>query len=73
MTININAQGEILWGTQVISLEELNTRFQAEAQAAVKPSVQLRADKDARYDSVAQVMSRASEAGLNDIAFVSDN
>ena len=73
LTININAQGEILWGTQVISLEELNTRFQAEAQAAVKPSVQLRADKDARYDSVAQVMSRASEAGLNDIAFVSDN
>ncbi len=73
VTININAQGEILWGTQVISLDELNTRFQAEAQAAVKPSVQLRADKDARYDSVAQVMSRASEAGLNDIAFVSEN
>ena len=73
VTININAQGEILWGTQVISLDELNTRFQAEAQAAVKPSIQLRADKDARYDSVAQVMSRASEAGLNDIAFVSEN
>lgn len=73
VTININAQGEILWGTQVISLDELNTRFQAEAQAVVKPSIQLRADKDARYDSVAQVMSRASEAGLNDIAFVSEN
>ncbi|EMP6240916.1 biopolymer transporter ExbD, partial [Acinetobacter baumannii] len=25
------------------------------------------------YDTVAQVMSRASEAGLSDIAFVSEN
>ncbi|EPG2030999.1 TPA: biopolymer transporter ExbD, partial [Acinetobacter baumannii] len=26
-----------------------------------------------KYDTVAQVMSRASEAGLSDIAFVSEN
>ncbi|ENU1687305.1 ExbD/TolR family protein, partial [Acinetobacter baumannii] len=34
---------------------------------------QLRADKESKYDTVAQVMSRASEAGLSDIAFVSEN
>ena len=40
---------------------------------AQKPTVQLRADKESKYDTVAQVMSRASEAGLSDIAFVSEN
>ncbi len=38
-----------------------------------EPTVVLRADKDARYDTVAQVMSRASEAGLSDIAFATDD
>ncbi len=48
-------------------------RFQEAGQGDVKPTVQLRADKESKYDTVAQVMSRASEAGLSDIAFVSEN
>lgn len=73
VTISINADGDLAWGTESIDLEELQKRFDQAAQGDVKPSIQLRADKDSRYDTVAQVMSRASEAGLNDIAFVSDN
>ena len=61
------------WDNQVISLEELQTRFNEAGELETKPTVQLRADKESRYDMVAQVMSRASEAGLEDIAFVSDN
>ena len=56
-----------------VSLEELEKRFQEAGQAEQKPTVQLRADKESKYDTVAQVMSRASEAGLSDIAFVSEN
>ncbi|MEG2636229.1 MAG: biopolymer transporter ExbD, partial [Acinetobacter sp.] len=48
-------------------------RFNEAGELETKPTVQLRADKESRYDMVAQVMSRASEAGLADIAFVSDN
>ncbi|MEB3768123.1 biopolymer transporter ExbD [Acinetobacter sp. MD2] len=73
ITVSINAKGEVAWNDQIVSLDELNNRFQTEAQAAQKPSIQLRADKESRYDVVAQVMSRASGAGLNDIAFVSEN
>ena len=73
VTISINADGDLAWGTESIDLEELQKRFDQAAADDVKPSIQLRADKDSRYDTVAQVMSRASEAGLNDIAFVSDN
>ena len=48
-------------------------RLDEAGQSVQKPTVQLRADKESRYDTVAQVMSRASEAGLSDIAFVSEN
>ncbi|ENV46329.1 hypothetical protein P255_00468 [Acinetobacter brisouii CIP 110357] len=73
ITISINAKGEVAWNDQMISLDDLSQRFHAAGQQAQKPTVQLRADKQSRYDTVAQVMSRASEAGLSDIAFVSEN
>ncbi|CAB1208497.1 ExbD/TolR family protein [Acinetobacter bouvetii] len=73
ITVSINAKGEVAWNDQIITLEELQTRFDEAGKAERKPTVQLRADKESRYDTVAQVMSRASEAGLSDIAFVSDN
>jgi len=73
ITISINQQGEVAWNDQIITLDELSKRFDEAGQKAVKPAVQLRADKESRYDTVAQVMSRASEAGLNDLAFMSDN
>lgn len=73
ITVSINADGDVAWDSEVISLNELATRFQAASKVAQQPTIQLRADKESRYDTVAQVMSRASEAGLSDIAFVSDN
>ena len=73
ITFSINEKGEVAWDAQIISLDELQTRFQEAAKAETKPTVQLRADKESKYDTVAQVMSRASEAGLSDIAFVSEN
>lgn len=71
--VSINANGEVAWDDQIISLDELQTRFNSASQQAQQPTVVLRADKESRYDAVAQVMSRASEAGLSDIAFATDD
>ncbi|MFW1810312.1 ExbD/TolR family protein [Acinetobacter ursingii] len=73
ITISINADGGIAWGQEPVTLAELQTRFNEAGQEAQKPTIMLKADDNSRYDSVAQVMSRASEAGLSDIAFVSEN
>jgi len=73
ITISINANGDVSWGQETITLDELNQRFQEAGQQSQKPTVMLKADKASRYDTVAQVMSRASGAGLSDIAFVSEN
>ena len=73
VTISINANGDIAWNGNVVSIEELETRFNTASQAERKPTIVLKADKESRYDTVAQVMSRASGAGLSDIAFATDN
>ena len=73
ITINVNQQGEVAWNAEVVSLDELEQRFQDQAKQSVQPTIVLRADKESKYDTVAQVMSRASEAGLTDLAFASEN
>ncbi|WP_122901065.1 biopolymer transporter ExbD [Acinetobacter sp. B51(2017)] len=71
--VSINANGDVAWDDQVISLAELEQRLTDAGQAERQPTLILKADKEARYDTVAQVMSRASGAGLTDIAFATEN
>ena len=71
--VSINANGEVAWDAEVITLDELQKRFDQAGTQAQQPTIILKADKESRYDTVAQVMSRASEAGLSDIAFATDN
>ena len=73
ITISINANGEVAWDAQIISLDELAIRFHEAAKSDQQSTVQLKADKEAKYDTLAQVMAHASEAGLSDLAFLSDN
>lgn len=73
MTISINAGGDVAWDGYVLTVDELQSKLKEAGQEERQPTIVLKADKDSRYDTVAQVMSRASEAGLSDIAFASDN
>lgn len=72
LQISINAEGEIFWDETKITLDELGRRFAEEASKDTDPQVHLRADKEGKYDMVAQVLATASGAGLTKIAFVSE-
>lgn len=72
LQISIDKDAGIFWDNQPISLEVLQKRFAEQARAGKNPSIQLRADKESKYDTVAQVLATASEAGLTKIAFVSE-
>jgi biopolymer transport protein ExbD len=72
ITVNIDDKGQINWNQKPVTLEELVVEMNTAAQQPKKPSLQLRADKEAKYDTVAQVMARASRAGLTDLAFISE-
>jgi len=70
--ISIDKDAGIFWDSDPIDLETLNTRLKNAADSGKDPSIQLRADKDSRYDTVAQVLASASSAGLSKIAFVNE-
>lgn len=72
LQISIDAGGEIYWDQEKISLTELETRFKQAVSVGDDPQVHLRADKEGKYDMVAQVLATASGTGLTKIAFVSE-
>lgn len=70
--ISIDKDAGVYWDSQPITLEALDQRLQQAGQADKQPSIQLRADKDSRYETVAKVLALASGAKLTKIAFVSE-
>lgn len=70
--VSINKDGQLYWDDESITLDILKTRFAEQGKLADTPTIQLRADKNSRYDTVAQVLATASENNLTKIAFVSE-
>ena len=67
----IRKDGSLFWNGEAIALEELKTRFAAEARRDPQPELHIHADRLAYYDSVAKVMAAAAKGGLGRIGFVS--
>ena len=70
--VSIDKDAGIFWDSDPISMEELETRLQQQGATGKNPAVQLRADKEGKYDTVAQVLAAASNAELTRIAFVNE-
>lgn len=70
--VSIDADGSIYWDKTPVTLDELGKRFASEVAEGKNPQVHLRADKQGKYDTVAQVLATASQSGLTKIAFVNE-
>ena len=70
--ISIDKDAGLFWDDEPITMEALAIRLQQQSDKGKDPSVQLRADKDSRYDTVAQVLAASSQAGLTKIAFFNE-
>jgi biopolymer transport protein ExbD len=68
----IREDGSIYWSGQQIEFSSLPDRFAVEAKKNPQPELHIRADRMARYELVAQVMSAAAKAGIVRIGFVTD-
>ena len=64
----INAEGIAYWNGEAVHRGALDARF-AEASAR-QPELHLRADRESRYEAVADVMAAAQRNGIVKIAFV---
>jgi biopolymer transport protein ExbD len=68
----VREDGSLYWNGAPVAPEELAARFAAAAARSPQPELHIRADRLARYEKVAQVMSAAANAGLARIGFVTD-
>jgi biopolymer transport protein ExbD len=72
VTLSIDAQGKIFWNNDPVGQGTLDARLAEAAKLDPQPELQLRADKDTRYEIVAQVMAAAQMNGLTKLGFVTD-
>lgn len=68
----IRENGGLFWNGEVVTLDNLPSRFAAAAIREPQPELHIRADRYVHYEMVAKVMALAAKAGLVRIGFVSD-
>ncbi|MYN43560.1 biopolymer transporter ExbD [Pseudoduganella sp. FT93W] len=66
----IDGAGQIYWNNDPVDSAALETRLEQAATLSPQPELQLRADKNTRYEVVAQVMAAAQQQGLSKLGFV---
>jgi biopolymer transport protein ExbD len=72
VTLAIDGKGKIFWNNEPLERDALEARLVEAAKQDPQPELQLRADKDTRYEVVAQVMAAAQTNGLTKLGFVTD-
>lgn len=68
----ITSQEQLYWNGEVVDKDQVKQRFQEAGRRATVPELHLQADRQTRYQLLAEIMADASRAGLNKIGFVSD-
>ena len=72
ITISIDGSGTMYWNEQATNKNEIQQKLKTAAGKTTQPEIQLRADKETRYQILAEVMSSAQSAGIKKLNFVSD-
>jgi biopolymer transport protein ExbD len=71
ITIAVDKAGNVYWNqVPVAGRATLLKRLEARAGEDPQPEVQIRADKDARYEFVGRVVVDCQRAGLSKVAFI---
>jgi len=69
---SIDQDGALFWNGEPVEMAMAVTRMRAAGQLQPPPELHLRADRNTRYQVIAEVMAEAAHAGLGKIGFVSD-
>ncbi|MBA5639276.1 biopolymer transporter ExbD [Duganella sp. LX20W] len=72
VSLAIDAKGQVYWNDEAVAPTALDARLAAASKLDPQPELQLRADKNTRYEVVAQVMAAAQTAGLSKLGFVTE-
>jgi biopolymer transport protein ExbD len=67
----VDVDGKIFWNDSEVSVADLSARMADEAAKQQQPELQIRADKNTRYQVLAEVLAKAQTAGMKKVGFVS--
>lgn len=71
VSLALDAAGKLYWNDKIINQSELKEKLQLIAGQYPQPELHLRADKDTRYQILAEVIVDAEAAGVSKIGFIS--
>lgn len=72
ITLSVDARGGLYLESESLNFNDLDTRLALLSKRNPQPELQLRADKETRYEVIAQVMAAAQAQGLSKIGFITD-
>jgi biopolymer transport protein ExbD len=72
IALAIDAQGRLFWNDEPLAPGALEVKLAQAASQMPQPEVQVRADKDTRYEVVARVMAAAQASGVLSLGFVTE-
>jgi biopolymer transport protein ExbD len=71
ISISVDAAGKMYWNDAPLVQGELKLKLTEIAQKQPQPELHIRADKETRYQTLAEVMADAQNAGVTKLGFVS--
>jgi len=72
VTLTIDAEGLVRWNGEALDQEAFGLRLAQAAKQEPQPEIELRADRDTRYQRIATVLSQVQRSGLSQLGFVTE-
>lgn len=72
ISVSIDASGNMYWNDAPIAQGELKIKLKEIANKKSQPELNIRADKETRYQVLAEVMADAQNEGITKLGFVSE-
>jgi len=72
VTLAIDDEGRLFWNNQPVDRATLSRELTQVAQRHPQPALHVRADRDTRYQLIAEVVAEAARAGVGQVGLVTD-
>ncbi len=72
ISLAIDNTGKTYWNDDPITQVDIKNKLQAAADRKPQPELQIRADKDTRYQLLATIMADAQNVGITKLGFISE-
>ncbi|MEZ0232976.1 MAG: ExbD/TolR family protein [Methylophilaceae bacterium] len=72
VSVSIDGAGKVYWNDVALVADELPLKLQQAAKTEPQPEIHIRADKETRYQVLAEVMADAQNAGIKKMGFISE-